>query len=247
MVLTLTAKELRGYLRTPATWVVLAVLQFLLAWLLIGRIDPYLDLQTELARLANPPGVTELVVAPTFAAGALVLMLVVPVLGMRLLAEERRNRTLPLLLSAPLSMGEIVLGKFLALALLALAVVAMLTLMSCSLALGGPLDWGLIAASALGLALLALCYAAFSLYVSSLTAHPLLAALGAISALLVLSFLHGAASDPTAAVRLVSPLQRFASFNAGLIDSADAAYFLVTTGLFLGLTVLRLEMLRRVG
>ncbi len=51
--------------------------------------------------------------APIFGTATIMLLMVVPLLSMRLIAEERRNQTLPFLLSAPVSIAQIVLGKFL--------------------------------------------------------------------------------------------------------------------------------------
>ncbi|MGN2393745.1 ABC transporter permease, partial [Pelomicrobium sp. G1] len=73
----------------------------MIAWIFLGRMDAFLSLQHQLARFANAPGFTELVVAPTFGAAALVLLMVVPLLTMRLIAEERRQQTLPFLTAAP--------------------------------------------------------------------------------------------------------------------------------------------------
>ena len=61
------------------------------------------------------PGATEIVIAPLFSAAAVVLLMATPMLAMRSIAEERRNRTMTLLISAPVSMTQIVLGKFLGL------------------------------------------------------------------------------------------------------------------------------------
>ena len=79
---------------------------------------------------------------------------------MRLIAEERRNQTMVLLISAPVSITEIVLGKFLGLATFLLLVIGLVTLMPLSLAASTRLDYGLLLSLVAGLALLAACFAA---------------------------------------------------------------------------------------
>ena len=248
MIFTLAAKELKTLFASPLAWAVLALLQLILAWIFLVRLDEFLNVQPQYAQLLNPPGVTELIVSPLCAITAVLLLVVVPLLSMRLVAEERRNRTFTLLFSAPLSMGEIVLGKFLGLFAFLLLVVALAGAMAVALAAGGPLDWGLIAANLAGLVGIAASFAAIGLYISCLTNHPALAAFLALAALLGSWLSNLAASD--AAVNWVywlSLMKHFESFNKGLIDSADLAYFVLCTVLFLALAARRLDGYRVSG
>ena len=120
----------------------------------------------------NPPGVTITVATPMFNTVALLLMMLVPMFTMRLIAEERRNQTLTLLLSAPLSGRHIVLGKFLGLLIFLVVLMAGVPLMVYTLALGTDLDHGLILSNILGLLLLTASYIALGLYISALTTQP---------------------------------------------------------------------------
>src|SRR5207344_602319 len=115
MIFTIAGKELKALFASPLAWVVLTVVQIIIAYAFLRRLDDFLQFQPQLMQMANPPGATELIAAPAFATAAAVFLFVVPLLGMRLIAEERRNQTLVLLVSAPISMTEIVLGKFLGL------------------------------------------------------------------------------------------------------------------------------------
>ena len=129
----------------------MAALQFIFAWFFLARLDAYLQLQTQLAMVANAPGATVSVVAPLFGTLALVLMMLIPLFTMRLLAEERRNQTLVLLLAAPVSSNQIVLGKFLSLIVFNSLIIASCTGMLAILGLGTHLDFGLLFTNALGL------------------------------------------------------------------------------------------------
>lgn len=241
MIATIAHKELKALYSTPLAWIILGLLQALVAWLFLARLNEFLAFQPQLARLANPPGITEIIVAPAFAAAAVVLLLATPLLSMRLIAEERRNQTLAFLLSAPLTMTEIVLGKFLGLFTFLLVIVGMTALLALSLYLGGALDIGLLLSNCLGLALLCAAFAAVGLFVSSLTAQPVTAAFGTLAALLACWLITIAATEADSPLNMLSLLKHFESFNKGIIDTADLAWFTLFTLAFLVLTIRRLD------
>lgn len=246
MIAVVAGKEVRALFHSPLAWAVLAVLQAVLAWIFLGRLDAFLELQPQLARFSNAPGFTELVVAPTFGAAALVLLMVMPLLTMRLVAEERRQQTLPFLTAAPVSSTALVTGKFLGLMLFLLLPVALLVGLGASLALGGQPDWGLIAANAAGLALLLACFGAVGLWLSCLAAQPAIAAIATFGVLLGLWIVDlNAAADSS--LRHLSLLQRFESFNQGIIDSYDTAFLLLFCAVFLALAVHRVDAERWKG
>ncbi|MBI5659206.1 MAG: ABC transporter permease subunit [Nitrosomonadales bacterium] len=247
MIFTIARKELRSLFAAPSTWLILGALQFILAWFFLVRMDAFLQVQAQLAHLASAPGATQAVAAPLFGAAALMLMLLVPVFTMRMIAEERRNRTLALLLTAPVSCAQIVLGKFVGLLLFLLPVVAGCLLMVSALGMGTQLDNGLLLANALGLLLLAASYGALGLYVSSLTAQPAVAAIAALAALSGLWLVETGAAGSDSAWRALAPTSHFESFNAGLFDSGDLVYFLVFCAAFLLLAVRRLNNNRMYG
>ena len=241
MIFTITGKELRRLFTSPLAWVLLAFLQLILSWIFLGRLQTFLDLQPQIAMLPAAPGVTEIVVAPVFGTATIVLLMLVPLLSMRLIAEERRNQTLPFLVSAPVSVTEIVLGKFLALmAFLALAV-GLPVLMALSLYSGGRLDLGLLGGNVLGLLLLCASYAAVGLYLSCVTTHPLVAGVGTFAVLLGLWLVNIAASSPDSALNMISLIKHYESFARGTLALGDLVYYLVLTALFLLLSIRRLD------
>ena len=245
MIRLLALRELRSLFAMPSTWFVLAVLQFIFTWFFLEILQTFLDMQPQLAQLANAPGVTATVATPLFNMVALLLMMLVPMFTMRLIAEERRNQTLALLLSAPLSNRHIVLGKFFGLLVFMVILMAGVPLMLCSLALGTNLDQGLLLSNMLGLLLLTASYIAVGLYISALTTQPVIAAIGALAVLAGLWLADIAAENSP--WHLISPLNHFNNFNTGLLDSADAAYFVLFTALFLLLAMKRLQNNRRYG
>lgn len=241
MIATIIGKELSALFISPLAWILLTLMQLVLAWVFLVRLDAFLEIQSQLLQIANPPGITEVIIAPLFAMTAIVLLMITPLLSMRLLAEERRNHTLTLLISAPVSMTAIVLGKFLGLMVFFTAVVTMIVALSLSLLMGGTLDFGLLFSNTIGLFLLAACFAALGLYISSLTAQPAIAAIVALGVLLGLWMIDLAANEPNGWLHYLSLQKHFGHFNQGLIDTLSITYFVLFIVTFLVLTIRRLD------
>ena len=256
MVLTIAAKELKSLFASPLAWLVLTVVQIISGYAFLKRLDDFLQIQPQLVQLASPPGVTELVAAPLFATTAIVLLFAAPLLAMRLIAEERRNQTMVFLTSSPVSVTQIVLGKFAGLMIFLTLIVALVAAMPLTLSGSTSLDYGLIGSLCLGLLLLAGGFAALSLYISSLTTHPVGAAFGAFAALLLMMLMSEAAGDglrargwhvPAALVQVFSPLKNFEPLGKGLVDTFAIACSALLTVVFIVLTVRRLDARRLRG
>lgn len=247
MIATLAWKEFRSLFASPLAWVILAIVQFVMAVVFFWYLIQYFEILPRIQQLANPPGVTEVVVGSTFYFAAILLQVAVALLSMRLLSDEYRNRTIALLLSAPISSTEIALGKFGGLLLFLLIPVGFLTLMAAALALGGTVDWGLIGANVLGLVLLLAAYSALGLLISSLTPHPLLAGFGTFMALVLLMLLNMLASDPNATSNYLSLLSHFEVLSKGLIDTADLSFLLIVIATLLALASRILDRRRTQG
>ena len=241
MIVTIIRKELSMLFISPLAWILLALIQLILTWVFLVRLDAFLEIQSQLMQIANPPGITEIIISPVFAMAAIILLMVTPLLSMRLLAEERRNHTLTLLISAPVSMTDIVIGKFLGLMVFFLVVITLIVALSISLRLGGALDFGLLLSNTLGLFLVAACFSALGLYISSLTAQPVIAAIGTLGVLLGLWMINLAASETDGWLQYFSLLKHFEQFNQGLIDTLSIAYFILFIVTFLVLTIRRLD------
>ncbi|HTT38491.1 MAG TPA: ABC transporter permease subunit [Burkholderiales bacterium] len=241
MIWAIAGKDLRRLFTSPLAWAILFFLQLILAWIFLTRLQVFLDLQPQIAVMPAAPGLTELVVAPTFGTATIILLMIVPLLSMRLIAEERRNQTLPFLMSAPVSVTQIVLGKFVALlAFLALAV-GLIVLMALSLYAGGKLDLGLLVGNILGLLLLCGSFAAVGLYLSCMTSQPLVAGVGTFVVLLGLWLINISASDPASLLHLLSLIKHYETFAKGTIAVNDLVYYLVLIAVFLLLSIRRLD------
>lgn len=247
MIYTIAKKEFRSLFAAPSTWLMLALLQFLFAWFYFARMDDYLQIQAQLAHLDNAPGATIAVAAPLCGALALMLMLLIPLFTMRLIAEERRNQTWVLLLTAPVSAAQIVLGKFFGLLALLAIIICGCAAMLATLLLGTHADLGLMLANLGGVLLLAASYAALGLYLSALSKQPIIAASSALGLSFGLWMLEMSSSDNRSFLRALSPNAHFQNLNMGLVNSADLIYFALFITTLLWLTIRQLNDERRHG
>ncbi len=247
MIFTLAMRELRSMFLSPLAWVILAVTQAILAWILFVQMDQFFLLQDQLATLPNAPGVTDLIIAPTLEVASIMLLMITPLMTMRLLSEERRNGTLSLLLSAPISSTEIILGKYLGIVLFMLVFVLMLAMMPLSLNAGTDIDTGKLMSGLLGLLLLLCAFSAAGLFMSSLTANPVIAAVSTFGLLLLLWIIDRNGSSEASTDNVISYLSlisHFAPMLRGILDSKDVIYFLLFISGFVTLSIRQLDAQR---
>ncbi len=244
MIFTIAARELKSLFLSPLAWAILAVVQMILAYIFLIGVDQFLEVQPRLIGMTDAPGITDIIAAPLFGTAAVVLLLVAPLLTMRLVSEEHRNRTLSLLLSAPVSMTEIILGKYLGILLFLMVMLGMLALMPLSLLAGGSLDFGKLSAGLLGLGLLLAAFAAAGLFMSTLTTQPTVAAISTFGLLLLLwivDWTSGARAEVSGVLHYLSLTRHYEPMLKGMFNSTDIAYYLLFIVTFLVLSVRRLD------
>jgi ABC-2 type transport system permease protein len=245
IIMLIARTEFRRMFSSPLAWSLLALVQFILAWVFLLGLSEYLTrIQPQLSTVDNAPGISDLVVSSLYLWAGLLMLAMMPVLTMRLLAEERMNQTLILLNTAPVSVTQIVLGKYLGLLWLVVVMVLMLTLMPLSLVLGTALDWGKLAAAVLGLFLLLASFAAAGLFLSSLTRQPIIAAISTFGLLIFLMVLYVSGTSQGAGSELfiyLSHFGHFLSFLEGVFDTSDLIYYVLFIAGFLLLTIRKLD------
>jgi ABC-2 type transport system permease protein len=244
-VATIAARELRSLFLSPLAWTALAIAQTLVAYQFLYLLETYTLLQPRLSALESAPGVTDLVVAPVLGYAGFVLLLMTPLLSMRILSEERRSGSLSLLLSAPVSSAEIVLGKYAGLMAFLLIATGLACAMPLSLSLGTSLDMGKLAAGVVAQLSLLGAFAAVGLYMSAIASHPAVAAISSFGALLLLGLIH-VAGKSEGLLAYLSVLAHYQKMLRGLIHSTDLAYFVLFAITFVVLSVRHLEG-RRLG
>ncbi|OUR84301.1 ABC transporter permease [Cycloclasticus sp. 46_120_T64] len=240
----IAGREFRTLFLSPLAWTLLGVSQLILAYMFLTQIDYYLSIQPKLIGIAGAPGVADLVVAPLFGNAAVILLLITPLLTMRVISDERRNKTISLLFSAPINMSDIVIGKFLAIYAFLLLILGLIVLMPLSLLTVGELDNGKFLACILALALLMAAFSALGLYMSAISPQPTVAAVASFGALLLLWIIDWAGSNSGNSSELfayISLMRHYENLLRGLVNSSDLLYFILFIASFLILSIRRLD------
>jgi len=243
-VATMIAKELRSYFVSPVVYVVAAVFLFiigLLAYLYMvfaeAQAIQLMQMQGGIAQL----NLNDLVFRNLFSSIRFVLLLTLPILTMRLFAEERKLRTFELLMTSPIGINEIVTGKFMSVFLVFLGLLGLTGLIPLVLFLFSDFDWYPILTGYLGLALLGALFLSVGVLASALTENQIVAAFLSFGFLLLFWLLAGLGSllGDTALGQTVSYLSFMEHFDhlvRGLIDTKDLVYFFSGLVLMLFLT-----------
>jgi len=236
---TIFAKEVNSFLNSLIAYVVIAV--FLTGMGLLMWVFPdtnvldygYADMET------------------LFRLGPYVFMFLIPAITMRLLAEERKGGTLELLLTRPLSVTQIIGGKYLAGFFLVVFTLLPTLVYYFSISyLGNPtgnIDTAGVMGSYIGLALLGAVFTAIGLFASSITENQIIAFILAVFMcfLLFSGFSSLAAIDVWGGASLLLEqlgiLYHYNTLSKGLIDSRDLVYFVSVVFLFLLFTQMNLS------
>jgi ABC-2 type transport system permease protein len=227
---------------TPLAWVVLAVVQCILAYQFLSKLDDFIQVLPRLAAVEGAPGLTELVIMPLFSTGTVLLLLIVPMITMRAFSDEKRGGTWALLVSAPVSVSEIVIGKFCGSLVFFLILIGLLVSMPLSLLLASAIDLGHLGAATLALILLAASFTAIGMFTSAMCIHPAAAAVASFGIALMLWIVDWRGSEtPNDAMAYLSMLKHFSALVGGQISSVDVVYFILVIAVALALTVLRLD------
>jgi len=172
---------------------------------------------------------SQAVLQPLFPIAGLLLLLLVPLLTMRALAEEARTGTLDLLLAVPVAARPLVVGKWLAAWLTALVLLAPALVLAGLVALWGDPDVGPLLTGFVGLALLAAAAAGLGILTSALTSSQAVAATAAAFVSLALWFGGGVGSGARTALSRASLSERLRLFSSGAVDTGDVAFFVCLT------------------
>lgn len=237
------AKELRSYFVSPVVYVVGAVFLLivgLLAYLYIvfagAQAIQLLQMQGQAAINLN-----DLVFRNLFSSIRFVLLIILPILTMRLFAEERKLRTFEFLMTSPIGLNEIVAGKFMSVFLVFLGLLGLTGLIPLVLSLFSDFDWYPVMTGYLGLTLLGALFLSVGVLASALTENQIVAAFVSFGLLLLLWLMAGLGSllgDTAAgqAISYLSFMEHYDHLVRGLVDTKDLVYFFSALVLMLFLT-----------
>jgi ABC-2 type transport system permease protein len=242
--------ELRRFFLTPLAWVLLAAVLAVLAYFFLVSLGAFFALMPKIAGMADAPGVTDLVVLPILRAIASLLLVIVPLLGMRAIAVDRQNGSLTLLQASGIGDARIVLGKYFGLLGFVIVFVLLAASMPLSLEIGTSLDLCRIVAAVAGLILFAAALSAIAVASSALTqSAPLAAAIALIASLALWMLDAGARYEgfSTTFVNYLALPTHLEPFLHGIVASVDIVYFLLIALVALMLAARRVGALRTRG
>jgi ABC-2 type transport system permease protein len=247
-------KEMRLYFTSPVAWVVFTIF-LLIAGYFFYSIFAFFTLASMQSAMNPQMGrdlnVTDSVMRPLFSNISVILLLLMPLVTMRLFAEERRAGTIELLLTYPVRDGAVLAGKYLSAFALYAIMIALTLLYPAIVVYFARLEWGPILTGYLGLLLMGATFIAVGVFASSLTENQIVAAITTFGALLIFWILGWSAdyAGGTAGkvLQFLSILEHNDSFSKGVLDTKDVLYYLNFTVLALFLTLRSLEARRWKG
>jgi ABC-2 type transport system permease protein len=239
---TITKKELRSQLTSPIASVVIAVFLVLSGFFFSNLIRWFNVLSLQVAQnpaYYNQLNINQQVFAPLFHNMSIVLLLLIPLLTMRLFAEEKKIGTEELLFTSPLSVAQIILGKYLASLLILLGMLILAALPAGFAFLFGNPEVLPFLTGFLGLFLMGAAFIALGIFFSSLTENQIIAAVLTFGCLLLFWILNWASASASGLWKGVldytSILGHFDNLTLGILDTTDIVYYLsfIFFGLFL--------------
>ena len=240
--------ELYNLFCSPIAWLILIIFAFQAGLTFSDLIDDQLRYLALGYRPYNLTSRLLLGFGGVFAAMQDNLYLYIPLLTMGLMSKEYSSGSIKLLYSSPVTNTQIILGKYLSMLVYALLLIAVLLLflVFCALTVE-HFDYPFAFTGLLGILLLTCAYAAIGLFMSTLTAYQVVAAVGTLTLLALLNYIGNVGQD-IAFVRDItywlSLSGRSDSLIEGMICSQDVLYFFIVIVLFLVLSILKLKFAR---
>jgi ABC-2 type transport system permease protein len=238
-ILTVARRECGAYFGTPIAWIFIALQTAILSFFFF-LYSPFFIIESADMRV-------------WFGLTPFTMMVFAPAVTMRLWSEELRTGSTEVLLSLPLPVKDLVIGKWLA------SVVVLLASVVCSLGIpatiswmsASPVDWGPIMGGYIGTVLAGMMFLALGCWVSALSQNQVVSLLVGVTAGIVLvlalspdfaAFLTSTSEPLARTVEALGVQSHFRSIERGVLAISDVVYFLSGSCLFLALTVFQVEL-----
>ncbi len=247
---TICRKELGTYFASPIAYLLLTMFGVIFGFFFFNALGYFVmaGMEMQLRGETMPMNVNEQIIRPLLSNVGVISLFFIPMITMRLFAEEKRSGTIELLATSPVRDVEVILGKWFAALILYACLLLFTALNFAFLFLYGNPDWKPLAVGYLGLLLQGGLLLAIGTFISTLTRNQIIAGaatFGVCILLWVFEWVSGYESATWATVlAYLSVITHFESFARGVIDSKDVIFYL--TGIFLGLfiTARSMESLR---
>jgi ABC-2 type transport system permease protein len=249
-VLVIFKKELKSYFASPIAYLLLGIFAVIFGFFFYSatRFFVLQGMQMQMMGRGMPMDVNEYVIRPLLTNASVIGLFLIPMITMRLYAEEKRSGTIELLMTSPVRDLEIVLGKWLAALVLYASILGISGINIAILYAFGRPDWKPILVGYLGLILQGGCLLAIGIFLSTLTRNQIIAGGATFAVCLMLWVLDWvSAYDQSAWAKVISYLSvvtHFEPFSKGVIDTKDVIFYLSMIFFGLFLTTRSVESLR---
>jgi len=244
----LCKKEVKSYFSSPIAYVVISVFLVLVGFFFYNLIWWFNTQSLQLAR--NPYyfqqlNINQMVYSPLFHNTSIILLLMIPILSMRLFSEEKKIKTDELLYTSPISVTQIILGKYIASLLVVFIMLFLSGILSIFTFFYGNPEFVPILNGYLGLLLLGAAFMSIGIFFSSLTENQIVAAVLTFGSLLLFWVLNWASYSAAGmwkdVLNYLSIFQHFDNMTQGILDTTDVIYYLsfIFLGLFLTHSVIQ--------
>ncbi|MBR5502643.1 MAG: ABC transporter permease [Oscillospiraceae bacterium] len=218
---TILRREIKAYFSSPIGYILLAAFWALAGWYFYTSV-----LLTATAELRT-----------VYKAMATISMFLIPMMTMRLFSEDKRLRTEQALLTAPISIWELVLGKFLSAVCIYAVNVGIALVYGLTVTVFAPVEWPVVIGLFVGMMMFGCAMISIGMFISALTENQIVAAIGTFAALLFLGILDTVAELATAGIikeiiYAISFNDRFNDFTLGILQLRDVVFFLSVMLLF---------------
>jgi ABC-2 type transport system permease protein len=243
-------KELRSYFVSPVAYLLLAMFGLIFGFFFWVQLSGFVNwaMEMQMRGQSSPMNINESLIRPLLANVRVVGLFFIPLITMRLFAEEKRTGTIELLATSPIRDSEVILGKWLAAITLYGCILLLTALNFVFLFKFGHPDWKPLAIGYLGLFLEAGAMLAIGTFISTLTKNQIIAGAVTFAACLILWVFEWVSEFETATwaqvLSYISITTHAQSFAKGLLSLKDAIYYVSAIFLGLFLTARSMESLR---
>jgi ABC-2 type transport system permease protein len=243
-------KELRSYFASPIAYAVMALFALIFGFVFYLATRDLLNysFQAQMMRGPQSINVNEQLIRPVLGFAGTVALFLIPLISMRLVAEEKRTGTIELLLTSPIQDVSIIVGKWLGAMLLYLCVLGMAALNIAMVFAWGKPDWKPVLVAFLGLILQGGCLLAIGMFVSTLTSSQVVAGGATFFLSLLLWMLSWSTSYETSTASKVlnylSIVTHMENFSKGVLDLKDVVFYLTFAFFAIFLSLRQMESLR---
>jgi ABC-2 type transport system permease protein len=249
-VLLICRKELKSYFASPIAYLLMAFFALIFGWAIFTATRDFvrMSFQQQLEGQQFPVNINQQIIGPLLSFGSTITLFLVPMITMRLFAEEKKSGTIELLLTSPVTDLQIILGKWLGAMLLYVCILMMSVINVAMLFAWGKPDLAPVLVTYLGLILQAGCLLAIGEFISTMTRNQIIAGGVTFFVCLLLWLLNWMTSFDTTTlstvVNYLSIITHFDNFSKGLLALKDVVFYVSMIFFALFITSRSMESLR---